>query len=320
MNNSNLVSIVLITYNSASYVIETLESIAGQTYKDIELIISDDGSSDHTVTLCKSWLEEHKGRFFNAEIVTTEVNSGIPGNCNRGIKKAQGAWIKLIAGDDILLPTAIEDNFEFTKGKDIKILFSKIQLFKMVGDEQVNLSVKPSNHHLLLSKGLTAKKLYHTLLHADLISFTPSVFFNASIFAEIGFFDERYRLMEDYPFWLKATKNGVMLHFMDKLTVLYRIHDQSVFGGAKNEKIVSKAYLRNENFRRDNVYPNYSTFGLLNAKYIYGVNNLLKNLNANSFNRKVHLFLVRYTNPFYWINAIGEKIFGIKNMKLKRGV
>jgi alpha-1,3-rhamnosyltransferase len=320
MSSSNLVSVVLITYNSEAYVVETLESIAAQTYRNIELIISDDCSSDQTVAVCKLWLQNNQSRFANVELLTTEVNSGIPGNCNRGIKKAKGMWIKLIAGDDILLPNAIADNVDFVQGKEIKILFSKIQLFKVADGKRINLSVKPSNHHLLFSKGLTAKKLYHTLLHADVISFTPSVFFKSSVFTEIGFFDERYRLMEDYPFWLKATKNGVMLHIMDKLTVLYRIHDQSVFGGAKNEKIVSKAYLRNENFRKDQVYPNYSTLGLLNARYIYGVNNLLKNLNANSFNRKIHLLLVRYTNPFYWINAVGEKVFGIKNMKLKRGV
>jgi len=97
-----LVSIVVITYNSSKYVLETLESCKNQTYKNIELIISDDASKDNTVKLCQNWIEKNKKRFFRTELITTIKNTGIPSNCNRGVRASKGEWVKLIAGDDVL--------------------------------------------------------------------------------------------------------------------------------------------------------------------------------------------------------------------------
>src|SRR5690606_12047202 len=105
-----LVSVVVITYNSAKYVLATLESIKAQTYQNIELIVSDDCSNDDTVEICRSWMVENCERFIRTELITTEKNKGIPANCNRGVTASQGLWIKIIAGDDLLLPNCISHN------------------------------------------------------------------------------------------------------------------------------------------------------------------------------------------------------------------
>lgn len=67
--NKPLVSIVVTTYNSSKYVLETLESVKAQTYKNIELIISDDYSLDNTVEICKKWITENSDRFVNTKII-----------------------------------------------------------------------------------------------------------------------------------------------------------------------------------------------------------------------------------------------------------
>ena len=110
-----LVSIIVITYNSSKYVLETLESAKAQTYQNIELIVSDDCSTDNTVEICREWIEKNKKRFLRTELITSEKNTGIPANCNRGVKAAQGEWVKLIAGDDILCNNCIEANIEYAK-------------------------------------------------------------------------------------------------------------------------------------------------------------------------------------------------------------
>ena len=122
-----LVSIIVITYNS-SYVLETLESIKNQSYKNIELIISDDCSTDSSVSLCQRWLEKNESHFIHALLVTNPCNQGIPANCNRGIRAAQGEWIKLIAGDDLLMPNCISDYIN-TISPEIDILVGRIQCF-----------------------------------------------------------------------------------------------------------------------------------------------------------------------------------------------
>ena len=64
-----LVSIVVITYNSSHYVLETLESIKSQTYKNIELIVTDDCSSDDTIFLCQNWIEKNKSNFVRTSLL-----------------------------------------------------------------------------------------------------------------------------------------------------------------------------------------------------------------------------------------------------------
>ena len=94
-----LVSIVVITYNSSKYVLETLESAKEQSYQNLELIISDDCSFDDTVAICRNWIAKNKERFVRIELLSVDKNTGIPANCNRGVKVAKGEWVKLIAGE-----------------------------------------------------------------------------------------------------------------------------------------------------------------------------------------------------------------------------
>ena len=86
INNSPLVSVCIITYNSSNFILDTLESVKVQTYKDIELIISDDGSKDNTVEVCRKWLMLNKKRFVNIVLLVSEQNLGISANYNRAIK------------------------------------------------------------------------------------------------------------------------------------------------------------------------------------------------------------------------------------------
>ena len=78
-----LVSVPVVTYNSANTILETLESIKAQTYPNIELIISDDCSTDNTIELCLEWLELYKERFTRTEVLTVEKNTGVSANVNR---------------------------------------------------------------------------------------------------------------------------------------------------------------------------------------------------------------------------------------------
>mgnify|MGYP000958323009 FL=1 len=70
--NNPLVSIIVVTYNSSLFVRETLESAKRQSYNNIELIITDDASTDDTVKVCREWIANNKNRFVRVELKTVE--------------------------------------------------------------------------------------------------------------------------------------------------------------------------------------------------------------------------------------------------------
>ena len=127
--NNPLVSIVVITYNSAKYVLETLESAKQQTYCNIELIITDDCSTDNTVDLCDQWLETNKKNFVNVQLLIGTENVGIPANLNKGIKIAHGEWIKSIAGDDILHEDCICNFIKEYKGNSLVVIGNSFNFY-----------------------------------------------------------------------------------------------------------------------------------------------------------------------------------------------
>ena len=97
-----LISVGVIAYNSAEYILDLLESVKAQTYQNIELIVADDKSSDDTVKKCNEWISQNKERFVRTEVIVPEQNTGTAGNYNRALFASNGEWMKFIDGDDIM--------------------------------------------------------------------------------------------------------------------------------------------------------------------------------------------------------------------------
>jgi alpha-1,3-rhamnosyltransferase len=223
-----LVSVAVFSYNSAKYIKDTLESVYNQTYQKIELIISDDGSSDETVKFCQKWIDENKQRFIRAELITSPYNTGIPANCNRGLYAAKGEWIKLIAGDDILIKDCIENNLKFLEAKKepVSFLFSRFKVLKgnTIVDDHPRIAFYKKfecNFHK------TTQKQFLALTNVLFVP-APTGFFNRNSLMRLNGFDESFLLAEDFPMWLKATSYGFKLHFNPSYTVIWRISNTSL--------------------------------------------------------------------------------------------
>lgn len=232
MNDNPLVSIVVITYNSAKYVLETLESAKDQTYQNIELIISDDCSTDNTVEICREWVEKNKERFVRTEIITVEKNTGIPANCNRGYKEARGEWVKGIAGDDALYPNVIECYVNFIKlYPEARIVHARADHYKNAFSSSTldKGYLKKYPVSFLKQKCLDSRKQYNLLCIGCLVE-APTVFMQRNLWLEMDGFDERIPMCEDWPMWLKVTKSGIPFYFMDQPAVKYRVSQDSTFG------------------------------------------------------------------------------------------
>lgn len=311
---AEIVSVIICTYNSAPFLIETLDSVLKQTWPTIELIVSDDCSTDGTMEVGVKWLESNKHRFKRVELLTSQVNTGVSANANRGLKAAQGDWIKFLGADDALKPTCLEDNmFWILAHQDVKVLFSKIEVYKNKFRKEFLIStipIKPDSNQGILAEGRSALSQYKMLLVSDRIHFSPSLFISRRTILSVGGFDEEYRDFEDYPLWLKLTRNDIRLNFMDKVTVNYRTHLNAVNNMDRN-LIIKPNYFKSEDFRRKYTYP-YLPFLIRNdQRFCWFVNQIFRLglLNYdNSLNRWINSFLTIYLNPFRYIIWVQKQL------------
>jgi len=249
---SILVSIVVVTYNSADFILETLESIYKQTYQNLELIISDDCSKDDTVQLCRGWLNEKDKRFVRCELLTYDQNTGVSANDNRACRAAKGEWIKLLAGDDILVADCIEKYVAAAAQNQCNFILGRHLSFV---NQRTNITgdAYPDVRYIKYFNKLEAIGQFYDLSIANRLS-APTVFINHSCLIRLGYYDECFPLIEDWPMWLKATINGEKLFIIDNVTVLYRLNNSSVEilkeRDLKREIVVVKIY---QAYIKDNI-------------------------------------------------------------------
>ena len=224
---SDLVSVVVVSYNSSSYIRGTLESIKEQTYPKIELVISDDCSTDDTIDISQRWVDENKDRFYRVIILRASSNIGVSGNLNKGINASTGIWIKTVAGDDKLPAHSIEQYVEFVnRNKDCRICFAKLSF---EGDDLIAIRKAQQNYEELYYPLIRAEQhvQYINILKKLYIP-GPGLFFKKALWAQVGGFDERYPMMEEWPFALNVLESGCRIYFIDKYLYRYLIRSNSL--------------------------------------------------------------------------------------------
>ncbi|WP_293960504.1 glycosyltransferase [uncultured Fusobacterium sp.] len=224
-------SIVVVTYNFEKIILECLDGIEKQTYKNFEVIISDDASKDKTVEICEKWKEKVKDQIV-VTIIKNKKNEGVTKNINKGIKLATKEWVKIVAGDDILREDALENiNFFINNNLEAKIIASKAQLFCIKNGKRIDLEVEPKNKEIYTKSTI---EQFKRLLEGNFI-LAPTVVIKNSLLKDMNYFDEKYKMVEDYPFWLKSSKNNIKFYFLDKIIIDYRQSSSSVSGKKEEE-------------------------------------------------------------------------------------
>ena len=242
-----LISVIVLTYNSAPYVVSTLNSILRQDYAGpVELIIGDDCSRDDTVNICQEWINRNSGRFVRCRIITPVENRGVVANYNACCKSSQGTWIKGIAGDDILMDDSLTSLYTYaTIGEESKFFVSSsVKAFS----EESQLAHPETLRSMLGEKDICID-LDYVLRHPMFFLPAPSFFIKRATLEEIGYCPELLRNVEDAPLMFSLLSKGYKLHHMAKATVYYRVHPQSITNAsghiylARNRDIVFRSIL-----------------------------------------------------------------------------
>lgn len=234
-----LASICVITYNSAKTIEETLNSAYEQTYENLELVISDDHSVDNTIEICNAWIEQHKNRFKRTQVITVEKNTGTNKNVNRVFKAAIGVWLKLLSGDDILMPKCVERLIDYCVENEKEVCISKVEYF---GDEErilqktITYESFYERYHLLSVKEKYNLLLYHCILP------TPSMIISKELLERIGYLDESYTIYEEWPLLLTILECGVDIPYIEERLVRYRCESNSLSSKIFNKNKKGETY------------------------------------------------------------------------------
>lgn len=205
----NEISIVVPVYNRKDYIMDTLDSILGQSFLDFELIVVDDGSKDKTAELVKS-IKDKRIKYIYQD------NSGLPAAArNTGLKIARGKYIAFCDSDDLWESDKLKAQMEvFDAHKDAELVYTNFVWHD---------GKKDSNPFL---NGGIAKSgdVFYDLIKENFIPMS-SVMVKKSILDEVGCFDEDPKIMaaEDYDLWLRIALFG-KIYFLNKVLVKYRQH------------------------------------------------------------------------------------------------
>jgi len=297
-----VVSVIIYVYNSRDFIQETLNTVKDQTYQNLELIVTDDLSSDDTLEIVENWLKVNKGRFVSTKIVRTETNTGIAGNNNRGLAAATGDWVKFLPGDDLLLPNSVSSLVAGITDNDIGFLYSNVNLFR--------------NHidNIISTKGeYIAKPEKLSLLKENKI-FAMSTLIKTSVLRKLGGFDERYPMIDDWPLWLKLAENNVKFAYVNETTAAYRKHNVNI-----SKTGFSKRYLQSwYDFCKDHLLPKGMNNGLYQISYDRYINkkifDIQKDLNNPTLFKASNLLNFLKPNfigdfvKFRWNTLIEKKV------------
>ena len=211
------VSIIIPTYNCALYIAETIASILNQSFKDIELIVVDDGSTDATRDIVAS--------FGSSVRLVTQANAGVCVARNRGIREAAGKYICLMDHDDYWFPHKLARQISMLEQQpETGVVYSSFILWHR--DESGGQFPSPNTFDLNSYSDDTVPEFSGWIYHQFLIDcwmLTSTAMFRAEIFDQCGLFDESLPYSEDWELWLRISHSYPFVQ-LRRPTTLYRQH------------------------------------------------------------------------------------------------
>jgi glycosyltransferase involved in cell wall biosynthesis len=237
----NLVSICIPTYNGESYLEEALHSIKYQTYKNVEVIISDDSSTDRTLEICEKF---KKATHIPIYIYNHNPN-GIGANWNNCIKKANGNYIKFLFQDDILEPDCIEKQFFYLSENNLEAVCSKRSIIDKNGQfvnsghwyelchdlQKIYLGLTFNDFYIFRKEDLKMLKPHHII--ANIFGEPIAFLFRKRLFEEVGLFRNDYKQILDIEMAYRILKKHP-IGIIEKELFRFRLHDEQE--SSRNQK------------------------------------------------------------------------------------
>ncbi len=237
--NYPLVSICIPTYNGELFIEESINSALNQTYRNIEIIISDDSSQDNTLEK----IQEISSNQERPITILHHTPSGIGANWNNCLTQASGKYIKFLFQDDILAPECIAKMVAVgEEDHHVGLVFCQRQI---IGDAKA-MKYELSKEQTTYERIFEGKRIIANSNFFDnpknKIGEPPSVMIRQSVIEKIGIFDTRLKQSLDYEYWHRICKY-YKVGFIPQPLSKFRMHDHQASSVNKKTIVIDKVLL-----------------------------------------------------------------------------
>ena len=217
--SSPLVSVITTAYNASRFIGESMRSIFNQSFKDFELVVFNDSSTDRTWSIVEDTIREFEGRYSISNRIVGFGNIGCGLGRMEAISRASGKYIAIQDADDISYLNRLE--------KEVSFLESHDDIF-CVGSWADKINKKGEN---------IGEMTYPPELHNDIVDFIftkrnpiidPSSMFRRDVFDSLGGYEDKWNLVPDLHLWIKALKGGSRFANIPEKLICYRKYEESV--------------------------------------------------------------------------------------------
>lgn len=212
---NGLVSICIPVYNGAEYLKETLDSVLSQTYKNIEVIITDDISSDDTEKIVRSY-DDARIRYS-----VNDSRKGLAGNWNEAVRKAGGEFIKLLCQDDLLSHDAVEKQVTALSNSDACCVIGNSNVVNSSGEIVFKRSYFKRSH-VTDGRSFALK----SLLGRNIYSEPGNIMYRSECYEKYGAYDKNLKYTPDWDFALRISVNEKIYCISDTV-FSFRISESS---------------------------------------------------------------------------------------------
>ncbi len=207
-----LVTAIVPCFNSEAYVREALGSLLKQTYRPIEIIAINDGSTDSTAEILKEYQQ-----LYGIQVIEQE-NQGVASASNHGIQASKGEFIVRMDSDDVSLPTRVEKQVRFlTSHPEVVVVGGRLRYMDEAGNDLNRVLKYPLKHDEILKQVLGGRTAVGG----------PVAMFRRDACIACGMYREGAQVAEDLDLWLRMSKFGRLANLRDIL-INYRIRSNSL--------------------------------------------------------------------------------------------
>lgn len=310
--NNPSVSVIIPTFNRATFVTEAIESVLAQTYRDYEIIVVDDGSTDNTQQVLAAYKD--KIRYIYQE------NLGLSSARNTGITNAKGKYIALLDSDDLWLPNKLEEQVQILEdNEDTAFVYSNFVFVNETGD-----FIKVGRK----AKTFVSGHILKNLLLSNTVLYPSTWLVKKSCLEDVGFFNTEFKRSEEREMEIRIARKYKMHGIEEPLAKIRQINSVETLGrcAARDREYYRFKFL-NKLFEESNGEPIIEkNKKRLTAHYYFiaGIAYLKEqNLKAakdrfrtsiknNPFRLKVY--------PYLFSCLLGERCFGVLNKLRKMSV